>query len=53
MPQVELPPHVRDLVILPDPDGPGIRGAKEAARRWIAEGRRVRIAGGLDAADAA
>jgi putative DNA primase/helicase len=52
MPEVELPPHVRDIVIVPDPDGSGIRGARKAARRWVAEGRRVRIAGGLDTADA-
>jgi hypothetical protein len=53
MPEIELPRHVRDIVIVPDPDSPGITGAKEAARRWAAQGRRVCIAGGLDAADAA
>ena len=53
MPEVELPPHVRDVVIVPDPDGPGKRHAFAAARRWAAEGGRVRIAGGREAADAA
>lgn len=53
MPEVRLPPYVHDIVIVPDPDGPGIREAKKAARHLAAEGRRVRIAGGLDAADAA
>src|SRR5512132_2246862 len=53
MPEVELPPHVRDVVIVPDPDRPGRRHAFAAAKGWAAEGRRVRIAGGLEAADAA
>jgi hypothetical protein len=53
MPEVDLPPHVRDIVIVPDPDGPGIRGATKAARRWAGEGRRVCIAGTAGASDAA
>lgn len=52
MPEVELP-QVRDIVIVPDPDEPGLTSAIEAARRWARQGRRVRIAGGLDAANAA
>jgi putative DNA primase/helicase len=41
-----LPPIVRELVILADHDvsGAGERAAYAAADRWLAEGRRVRIA---------
>jgi len=39
-----LPPGVRSVVIAADPDGPGRRAAAKAARRWTAEGRRVRVA---------
>jgi hypothetical protein len=41
-----LPPSVRQVVILADNDatGAGERAAQCAARRWLAEGRRVRIA---------
>jgi hypothetical protein len=41
-----LPPGVRDVVILADHDanGAGERAAYIAADRWVAEGRRVRIA---------
>jgi len=39
-----LPPGVRSVVIAADPDGPGRRAAAKAARRWMAEGRRVSIA---------
>jgi Toprim domain len=53
MPEVELPPHLRDIVIVPDPDRPGIRAATAAARRWAGEGRRVCIAGTAGASDAA
>ena len=39
-----LPPEVRDVVIAADPDPPGEAAAAVAAARWIAEGRRVRVA---------
>jgi putative DNA primase/helicase len=41
-----LPPIVRTVVILADHDanGAGERAARTAAARWLAEGRRVRIA---------
>jgi putative DNA primase/helicase len=41
-----LPPIVRDVVVLADHDisGAGERAARSAAARWLAEGRRVRIA---------
>jgi hypothetical protein len=41
-----LPPIVRGIVILADHDvsGAGERAARAAAARWLAEGRRVRIA---------
>lgn len=39
-----LPLGVRSVVIAADSDGPGRRAATRAARRWLAEGRAVRIA---------
>lgn len=39
-----LPRSVRSVVIAADPDGPGRRAAAKAARRWMAEGRYVRVA---------
>ncbi len=41
-----LPPGVRAVIILADHDasGAGERAAYAAADRWLAEGRRVRIA---------
>jgi putative DNA primase/helicase len=41
-----LPPIVRTVIILADHDvsGAGERAARTAAARWLAEGRRVRIA---------
>ena len=41
-----LPPDVRTVIILADHDrsGAGERAARTAAQRWLAEGRRVRIA---------
>lgn len=39
-----LPPSVRDVTLLADGDEPGERAAREAAARWMREGRRVRIA---------
>ena len=41
---LELPTNVRDLIILADADEAGEAAAKDAARRWVREGRRVRIA---------
>jgi putative DNA primase/helicase len=38
-----LPSQVTEVVIAADPDIPGIRAAHNAARRWLADGRRVRI----------
>lgn len=38
-----LPPEVRRVVIAADHDAPGIKSAEDAARRWTAEGRAVRI----------
>jgi phage/plasmid primase-like uncharacterized protein len=39
-----LPPLVREVIIAADNDPVGQREAERAARRWAAEGRRVRIA---------
>jgi hypothetical protein len=41
-----LPPIVRTIIILVDHDanGAGERAARATAARWLAEGRRVRIA---------
>ena len=39
-----LPPDVRRVVIASDHDDPGRLAAKEAAMRWKAEGRVVRVA---------
>jgi hypothetical protein len=39
-----LPSIVREVTILADGDDPGERAALGAARRWLAEGRSVRIA---------
>jgi len=39
-----LPAEVRSVVIAADADDPGERAAREAAWRWQAEGRTVRIA---------
>jgi putative DNA primase/helicase len=44
MRSLDLPEHIRDVVILADGDDPGERAAKHAASRWAREGRRVRIA---------
>jgi putative DNA primase/helicase len=43
---LHLPPTVRSVVILADHDanGAGQHAARTAAQRWLAEGRRVRIA---------
>jgi putative DNA primase/helicase len=39
-----LPPRVKEVIILADADAPGEAAAKDAAMRWVREGRRVRIA---------
>jgi putative DNA primase/helicase len=46
MTALQLPPIVRTIVIVADNDanGAGERAARTAAQRWLAEGRRVRIA---------
>jgi putative DNA primase/helicase len=43
---LQLPPEVPRVVILADNDhnGAGLHAARVAAQRWVAEGRRVRIA---------
>ncbi|WOH47550.1 toprim domain-containing protein [Bradyrhizobium sp. sBnM-33] len=41
---LEIPEHVKEVVILADGDLPGEEAAQSAARRWVGEGRRVRIA---------
>jgi hypothetical protein len=41
---LDLPPAVRDVILLADGDDAGERAAQAAARRWKAEGRCVRIA---------
>ena len=41
---MQLPPEVRSVVIAADRDAAGTRAAQDAAARWRAEGRRVRIA---------
>ncbi len=41
---LELPAHVRDVVVLADGDPPGEAAAQDAGLRWKRQGRRVRIA---------
>ncbi len=41
---LDLPPHVKEVIILGDPDLPGEQAAQFAAARWVRERRRVRIA---------
>jgi len=53
---VDLPPQVRNVIVLADGDDAGEAAARNAARRWTAEGRSVRIVRaptGLDFADLA
>ena len=42
--QLLLPDEVQHIIIAADPDPVGIMAARAAARRWLAEGRRVSIA---------
>jgi putative DNA primase/helicase len=41
---LDLPPEVRDVIVLADGDAPGEAAARDCALRWKREGRRVRIA---------
>lgn len=41
---LELPEHVKEVIVLADGDPPGEEAAQYAARRWVRVGRRVRIA---------
>jgi hypothetical protein len=41
---LDLPPDVRDVIVLADGDAAGDAAARGAALRWKREGRRVRIA---------
>jgi hypothetical protein len=41
---LELPEHVRDVVVLADGDEPGEAAARACAAKWKRDGRRVRIA---------
>jgi hypothetical protein len=41
---LDLPPEIRDVTVLADGDDPGEAAAQQCARRWMREGRRVRIA---------
>jgi putative DNA primase/helicase len=43
MQSLVLPPYVEDIFIAADADEVGMKAAQIAARRWHAEGRRVRI----------
>jgi hypothetical protein len=42
--RLDLPPEVREVIVLADGDEPGEAAARECAWRWSREGRRVRIA---------
>ncbi len=44
MGNVILPPDIRDVILGPDGDEAGATGAQKAARRFVDEGRAVRIA---------
>ena len=44
MRSLDLPRDVRDVIVLADGDDPGESAALTCARRWVGEGRRVRIA---------
>jgi putative DNA primase/helicase len=41
---LEIPGQVQEVVVLADADLPGEEAAQYAARRWVRDGRRVRIA---------
>jgi len=42
--RLELPADVSEVIVLADGDEPGEAAARDVARRWVREGRRVRIA---------
>ncbi|MCS6867789.1 toprim domain-containing protein, partial [Thermus sp.] len=44
MPYVHIPPEVREVVICPDNDPPGLEAGRRLARRLPGEGRKVRLA---------
>ncbi len=41
---LDLPRDICDVVVLADGDEPGEAAAQDCARRWVCEGRRVRLA---------
>jgi hypothetical protein len=41
---LDLPDIVREVIVLADGDKPGEAAAQDCARRWMREGRKVRIA---------
>jgi putative DNA primase/helicase len=41
---LDLPREIRDVIVLADGDEPGEAAARDSARRWKRDGRRVRIA---------
>ena len=41
---LDLPDHVREVIVLADGDDPGEAAARACALRWKSQGRRVRIA---------
>ena len=41
---LDVPESVREVIVLADGDDPGEGAARDCARRWQREGRRVRIA---------
>ncbi len=43
MVNVILPPGIRDVILAPDGDEAGETGGQQAARRFVQEGRAVRI----------
>ncbi len=51
MVNVILPPGIRDVILAPDGDEAGAMGAQQAARRFVQEGRAVRIAPGPEGQD--
>ena len=51
MAAVILPPGIRDVILGPDGDEAGATGARQAARRFVDEGRTVRIAPAPDGQD--
>ena len=48
---LELPPEVREVIILADGDDAGVNAARDAARRWKWQGLTTRIAQAPEGAD--